>query len=205
MRLSNNKLIGITGGIGSGKSMASCFLASFMRLPLIDIDKQCARLLEKGNAGWLEIRNEFGNAFFNHDNQLERKKLRTAIFSDPELRLQINNILHPLAFNKMVEDIKQCPGKVVLVDVPLLFEAGWEDYFDHRVVVYADDVQCCQRIVRRDGIDPDEARRTILSQIPLVDKVLRADHVINNSGCRISSLMEIIHLARLITPGAPCS
>lgn len=199
--MSGKKPIGITGGIGSGKSMASRFWASYRQLPLIDIDEICAGLLEKGNAGWLAIRNEFGNTFFKHDGRLDRKGLRSAIFSDQKLRLQVNDIMHPLALTKMEAEVKQYQGGGVLVDVPLLFEAGWEEYFDHRVVVFADEMTCCQRIMERDGIGPDEARRTLLSQIPLTDKVLQADHVINNSGCRVFSMLEIIHLAWLITPG----
>jgi dephospho-CoA kinase len=101
----------------------------------------------------------------------------------------------------MEAGIKKCPVGEVLVDVPLLFEAGWEAYFDHRVVVFACDAVCCSRIVKRDGISPEEAWRTVHSQVPLNEKVIRADHVINNTGCRVASRLEIIHLARLITPG----
>jgi dephospho-CoA kinase len=200
MSLVSRKLIGITGGIGSGKSMVSRFWSSYRQLPLVDVDELCAGLLTKGNVGWQAIRQEFGSIFFNQDNQLDRKGLRTAIFSDSQLRLQVNDIIHPLALAAMVAVVKQFQNTDVLVDVPLLFEAGWGSCFDHRVVVFADEFTCCRRIVQRDNIASDEARQTVLSQIPIIDKVMSADHVINNSGPRLSSMLEIIHLARLITP-----
>lgn len=202
MRLSDKKLVGITGGIGSGKSMVSRFWASYSQLPLIDIDEVCRGLLEKGKSGWQAIRREFGTTFFKHNNQLDRKSLRTAIFSDPQLRLQVNDIIHPLALVEMVTGVEQCRGGEVLVDVPLLFEAGWEGYFDHRVVVFADKTTCCRRIVKRDTIGPEAARQAVASQVRITEKVMHADHVINNAGCRLASALEIIHLARLITPGS---
>lgn len=199
MTLSKKKLIGITGGIGSGKSRVSRFWSSFADLPLINIDSVCAQLLENGNAGWQAVKKEFDESFFHRDGQLDRKRLRTAIFSDAKVRRQINALIHPLALVKMLEAISQCEKEDVLVDVPLLFEAGWEDHFDCRVVVFADTSVCCQRIVERDRVDLDEAGRTVLSQLPLPDKIMRADHVINNSGSWVSTILEIIHLARLIS------
>jgi len=198
MASGKKKLIGITGGIGSGKSRVSRFWSSFANLPLINIDSVCAHLLDKGNAGWLAIQKEIDESFFLRDGQLDRKKLRIAIFSDAELRLHLNTLIHPLAFEKMFEAIRKYEKDTVLVDVPLLFEAGWEDHFDYRVVVFADSLLCCRRIVERDSVDSDEAARTISSQFSLPDKIMRADHVINNSGSWFSTILEIIHLARLI-------
>lgn len=195
------KLIGITGGIGSGKSRVSRFWASFADLPLIDLDLVCAQLLNKGNAGWRAIQKEIDESFFLRDGQLDRKRLRAAIFSDAELRHHLNALIHPLAFEKMLEAIRQYENDAILVDVPLLFEAGWENHFDYRVVVFADSLLCCRRIVERDRVDFDEAERTVFSQFPLPDKVMRADHVINNSGSWFSTTLEIIHLARLIASG----
>ncbi len=113
--------------------------------------------------------------------------------------MQLNELIHPLALVKMREAVGRCENDAVLVDVPLLFEAGWEVHFDCRVVVFADTSTCWQRIGGRDRVDPAEAGRTVLSQFPLHDKIMRADHVINNTGSWVSTILEIIHLARLIS------
>ncbi|MDW7774416.1 MAG: dephospho-CoA kinase [Desulfobulbaceae bacterium] len=192
------KSIAITGAIASGKSRVSRYWASFAGLPLIDVDVVCAELLAEGNAGWQAIKKEFGTAFLFPDGRIDRKRLRTVLFSDAQVRHKINDLIHPLAFERTIAAIEMCPEDTVLVDVPLLFEAGWEDYFDYRILVFADPAQCCRRLIQRDSIDPEEAGRTILSQLSLHDKILRSDHVINNSGSWVSTLLETIHLARLI-------
>lgn len=192
------KLIAVTGGIGTGKSRVSRYWASCAELPLVNVDIICAELLEKGNAGWQAIKNELADDYFLHDGRLNRKRLRSALFSNERIRLRMNELIHPLAFADTMKAVRRHEKKTVLVDVPLLFEAGWENYFDYRVVVYADSTICCQRVVDRDRIGFAEARQTLETQLPICEKVLRADHVINNSGSWVSTMLEIIHLARLI-------
>lgn len=192
------KRIAVTGGIGSGKSRVCRYWASRAELPLIDVDVICAGLLEKGEAAWLAIKNELDDEYFLPDGRLDRKRLRRALFADERIRLRMNELIHPLAQAETVSAISRFEGRDVLVDVPLLFEAGWENYFDVRVVVYADATVCCRRVVNRDCIGPAEARQTLLAQLPLYEKVLRANHVINNSGSWLSTMLEILHLARLI-------
>ncbi len=89
-------------------------------------------------------------------------------------------------------------GKLVLVDVPLLYEAGWQAVFDYCVVVYADCCTCCQRIMKRDQIDRAEAERTIQSQMSLAEKILHADHVVDNSGSMVATLIQVSHLGRYV-------
>jgi len=192
-------LIAVTGGIGTGKSKVCRFWASCASLPLVDVDQVCAELLGKGNKGWQAIRDEYGGTFFLQDCRIDRKKLRTAIFSDATVRLKVNSLIHPLAFDRIFEMISRCESDTVIIDVPLLFEASWENHFDSLVVVFADPEICCRRIVSRDGIDPAEAGKTILSQMPLLEKIMLADHVINNSGCWTATILEIVHLAKLIS------
>ena len=191
-------LVGITGGIGSGKSTVSRYWASYAGLLRIDIDKICARLLEKGKAGWKQLHNHLDASFFGPDGQLDRRRLRLDIFSDPGLRKEVNRLIHPLAFEGMRSEAAAAEGRVVLVDVPLLYEAGWQDQFEHCVVVYADYATCCQRIIKRDQIALQEVERTVRSQAPLAEKALLADHVINNSGSVVSAMLEVIHLSRVV-------
>lgn len=196
----NKKIIGITGGIGSGKSSVCEYWAALTGLPHINIDGVCAQLLEKEQVGWRLLRETLSSSFFLKDGSLDRKKLRTAIFQDESLRLRLNDLLHPLAFDRMVEVVHYNKCNTVLVDVPLLYEAGWEDFFSSCVVVYAHQAICSRRLVGRDNIGVTEAEKTIRAQLPLADKVMMADHVIDNSGNWLSTCLEIRHLAKILTP-----
>lgn len=189
-------LIGITGGIGSGKSTVSRYWAAHFKLTRIDIDGICAMLLQKGRPGWQQLKNHLDGSFFERDGQLDRRLLRLAIFSDHGLRAEVNGLIHPLALEAMFKDAAKEEGRVILVDVPLLYEAGWQEKFTTCVVVYADYGICCQRIMKRDKISLDEVNRTVCSQAPLAEKALLANHVINNSGSAVSTMLQVLHLAR---------
>jgi dephospho-CoA kinase len=197
MKLDGASLIAVTGGIGSGKSRVSRYWAACAGLPLIDIDAICAKLLEKGNAGWQAIRDELGNDYFLPGGSLNRKMLRCDLFADEGIRQRVNALMHPLARQKMNETASRLRGRDVLVDVPLLFEAGWEESFDRLVVVYACAATCCRRVAGRDRITPVEAGQAMHAQFPMEEKVMRADHVVNNSGNWTSTVLEIRHLASL--------
>ncbi|MDD3617888.1 MAG: dephospho-CoA kinase [Desulfobulbaceae bacterium] len=191
-------LIGITGGIGAGKSTVSGFWSRYMGLPLIDIDTVCRDLLERGKPGWLALRRTLDHSYFTAEGDLDRGRLRSALFADGELRRTINGLIHPLAREMMKIQAAACARTMILVDVPLLFEAHWQDQFHGTVVVYAGKVVRCRRIVARDGVSPDQAVLSIAAQMPLADKVLLADHVIDNSGCWLAARMQAVHLARLL-------
>lgn len=191
-------LIGITGGIGAGKSTVSRFWSRYMNLPLVDIDAVCRKLLEKGQAGWQALRRNLHSSYFAADGSLDRGRLRSALFADDELRRLVNSLIHPLAGEMLNRLTAEWAKRVVLVDVPLLFEAHWQNRFHGTVVVYADKVVRCRRIVSRDGVSPEEAARSMAAQLPLADKVLLADHVIDNSGCWPAARMQVVHLARLL-------
>ncbi|MHB8790693.1 MAG: dephospho-CoA kinase [Desulfobulbaceae bacterium] len=191
-------LIAITGGMGSGKSTVSRFWADFMHLPRIDIDEVCRQLLAREMPGWHALRSQLPATFFTAAGDLDRGRLRAALFADAELRRQVNNLIHPLARDRMVDMTGQMNGAMVLVDVPLLYEAGWQDRFDHCVVVYAERAVCCRRLVARDRIAPEEALRSMAAQMALADKTLLAGHVIDNSGCWLFARLQVAHLGRLL-------
>ncbi len=191
-------LVGITGGMGSGKSTVSRFWATCMNLPRIDIDEVCRQLLERNMSGWHSLRSLLPKSFFTAEGDLDRRRLRTALFADAELRRQVNGLIHPLAQDRLWIMAGQMAESMVLVDVPLLFEAGWQDRFDHRVVVYADRATCCRRLITRDRITPEEAVRSMAVQMPLAEKALLAGHVIDNSGCWLFARLQVVHLARLL-------
>jgi dephospho-CoA kinase len=195
-------VIGITGGIGSGKSTVSRFWAARAGLPLIDIDQLCRELLEIGMPGWVALKTRLGEAYFDPDGRLNRQCLRAAIFDDAGLRHVVNQFIHPLAMQLLHKKMGYLDGDV-LVDVPLLFEAGWEKQFSRTVVVYADRQTCCRRLCSRDRILPGEAVKAIAVQMSIGEKALRADHVVDNRYCWLLTRMQISHLAEIVRTGCP--
>lgn len=194
------RLIGITGGMGSGKSTVSRFWAAQAGLARIDIDEECRRLLVPGEAGWQALRALLPATFFTDSGALDRQSLRRALFADAELRGEVNRCMHPLARKRMHEMAGRAE-ETVLVDVPLLYEAGWQDEFAACVVVYARPQVCCLRLVARDKIAPGDAAQSMAAQADLGEKVLLADHVVDNSGCWLCTRLQVVHLARVLGTG----
>ena len=195
--MSANSLIGITGGIGSGKSSVSRFLAAYTKLPLVDIDQLCRELLEVDMPGWVALKANLESAFFRTDGSLDRGRLRAAIFDDNNLRKTVDQFLHPLAQDLLLYKTAGLEG-VVLVDVPLLFEARWENKFERTVVVYADQQTCCRRVTSRDNIFAKEAAKAIFAQMAIGEKAMLADHVIDNRYCWLQTRVQVVHLVELI-------
>ncbi len=202
----SGKVLGLTGGIGSGKSTVGEFLSRSAGWHRLDADDICRLLLRPGEPGWRGVSRVLGQEFFLPDRSLDRKKVREAIFSDPTLRGRINAVIHPLARDSVAAGIaswRQTAGReggaVLVVEVPLLFEASWQDDFDAIVVVYADQSVCLSRIASRDGVSLESAEAALASQWPLADKSLAADYVIDNSGSRAGTCLQLLHLIRLVS------
>jgi len=175
-------ILGITGGIGSGKSSVGRLLASYCLAPLIDVDQCCRHLLEIGQPGWRALRAVFGQRFFQPDGSVDRPALRRHVFADADIRCQVDTLLHPLAREALRAQVGGQRSPLILVEIPLLYEAGWRDEVDAVLVVYARRGARCCRIMRRDGVTRREAARAIAAQMSLEDKAARAELVIDNSG-----------------------
>ncbi len=190
----NPFVLGITGGIGSGKSCVSRLLASYCLVPLIDVDQCCRRLLDINQPGWLALRSEFGEVLFLEDGTVDRVALRERIFNDAETRLQVDALLHPLAREAMREQVGPQQAPLILVEIPLLYEAGWQGEVDAVLLVFARrGVQCC-RIMRRDGVSRRAAAQAIAAQMSLKEKAERAEYVIDNSGTWASTRAQVVSL-----------
>ncbi|MDA8161013.1 MAG: dephospho-CoA kinase [Desulfobacteraceae bacterium] len=170
----------ITGGIGSGKSRVARWLATECGLPLLAADQEVRALLEPGEAGWQRLR-RLGPDFFDPDGTLRKASLRRAIFADPGLKRQVESALHPLVLAALLAKMAGVPGRC-LVEVPLLYEVGWQDYFVEVVAVVAPETICLERVMRRDQVSENEARAAIAAQMPIADKAAQADKVIDNGG-----------------------
>ncbi|MDU9049461.1 MAG: dephospho-CoA kinase [Candidatus Electrothrix sp. Rat3] len=189
------QVIGITGGIGSGKSRVCAFLAERYNFPLLSLDIICRDLLRPQEAGWQALRDLLPDAYFTRNNELNRQFFRQQLFADAALRSRVDSVLHPLARQEMEQQIASLiagnnagpdaglsgPGPI-LIEIPLLFEAGWQESVDMILVVYADTTVRLQRIMQRDRVNEEQAKKAVAAQQCLREKAASADHVIDNSG-----------------------
>ncbi|MGB9856564.1 MAG: dephospho-CoA kinase [Dictyoglomaceae bacterium] len=173
-------ILGITGGIATGKSLVVKILRD-LGACVISADEIVHFLLSQSY--YLnKIRKFFGNEVFDGEI-LNRKKLGRIIFSSEEKREKLNNLLHPPVLKIMKEEIEKNKEKkgILAFEVPLLFEVGIEDWFDEIWVVYAPLEKQLERLMKRDNISYEEAINRIKAQISLEEKIKRADYVIDNS------------------------
>ncbi len=199
------ELIGITGGIGSGKSRVCQYLAALSGWPLLDLDQICRQLLLPQAPGWQALRALLPAVFFTAAGELNRPKLREAIFADAALRQQVDSLLHPLAKQEMTAQAAKLNTSLVLAEIPLLFEAGWQDSVSQIVVVYADEAVRLRRIMERDQVSEEQARLAIAAQMPLEDKALLADHCVDNSGDWASTCGQLRQIVKKIYPSTHTS
>ena len=177
--------VGLTGGIGSGKSTVC---KGFARLgaKVLDADEVAREVVLPGKPAWTKLRETFGSEFFHSDGKLRRGKLRRLVFADPELRSRLNAIVHPevmRAIERRSEEMTSlAEDAVVLVDVPLLLEVGVAHRFDKVIVVYVRESVQIERLRQRDGLSIEEAGQALSAQMDLGEKVKQADFVIDNSG-----------------------
>lgn len=198
----NVKIFGLTGGICSGKSSVASFWQENFFVFCLSADLTARKLLEPGQMGWQRVK-ELAGGFILADQQVDRRGLRQALFNDKSLRYDLNQALHPLIKEDIYRQVADlAAGKdglqFFLIEVPLLYEVGWDKEFGEVIVVYVDNWQQCRRIIVRDMISRTEAERALSCQWPLFDKALLADHVIDNNYCWPLTVLQLIHLGRLL-------
>jgi len=179
--------VGLTGGIACGKTLAAnLFHAQGARL--IDADVIAREVVEPGREGLERIIQHFGTGVLHDNGALDRKKLGSIVFRDPEQRVELNRLLHPLIVNEidrlLAELSVSAPSAVAVVEVPLLIECGLQKKFDTIVLVCADRKIQLQRLMKRDSITEKEAEERLGSQMPIGEKRHHADFVIENNDTR---------------------
>lgn len=176
--------IGLTGGIASGKSTVSAYL-SHKGIPIVDADKIARALAEKAGPIWRAYVNRYGEDVVNADGTLNRAKLGALIFSSPKELQWVNETTHPLIRVACLERVKQLEkngSKVVILDIPLLFETSWQKYMDESWLVSIPRELQIFRIMHRDGLSAEDAENRIKAQMPLEEKRRLADRIIDNGG-----------------------
>ncbi len=183
--------IGITGGISTGKStFCECVRGTLSTAKLFNADQAAHALVEVPEVQQ-EIRAEFGSGVFSRDGDLNREKLRAIIFGDAIKRRALERILHPRIRRQWRTEAKRHRNSpdFFFADIPLLYETGGETLCDRVVVVACSENVQVARLAQRMSINGTEAEQMIRSQMPLDEKIARADHVVWNDGSR-AALME---------------
>jgi len=177
-------IVGLTGGIASGKSTVSNMFKA-MGITVIDADVESRLAVEIGEPAYREIIATFGEGILQPDGAINRPKLGALIFHDEEKRQRLNQIVHPEVRRRMNRKKQEALARgenVVVLDIPLLFESNLTTMVDKTILVYVDpDIQL-NRLMERNGLTMDEAKARIDSQMPLSEKIQLADAVINNNG-----------------------
>ncbi|MFD3420346.1 dephospho-CoA kinase [Streptomyces decoyicus] len=174
--------VGLTGGIGAGKSEISRLLASYGAV-IVDADKIAREVVEPGTPGLAAVVAEFGDGVLTPDGSLDRPKLGGIVFSDPEKLKALNAIVHPLVGARSAElEASAGPDAVVVHDVPLLTENGLAPLYDLVVVVDAAVATQLDRLVRLRGMAEDEAKSRMAAQATREQRLAVADLVIDNDG-----------------------
>ncbi|HEY2102109.1 MAG TPA: dephospho-CoA kinase [Chthoniobacterales bacterium] len=180
-------VIGITGGISTGKSTFAKSLRELLpSARFFDADEMARDLTTKDSVVLNEIRDRFGSEVFQANGELNRSALRTIVFSAPKRRRDLEEILHPRIRQRWSGEAEKYRRSTerFFADIPLLYETGGEAICDRVVVVACSEEIQIQRLMRRMQIKADEAATIIAAQMPLEDKIKRADHVVWNNGQR---------------------
>ncbi|HET6764760.1 MAG TPA: dephospho-CoA kinase, partial [Longimicrobiaceae bacterium] len=176
--------VGLTGNVAAGKSSVARVWRA-LGATVVDADELSRSVVEPGTPAHEAILAEWGDRVRAPDGSLDRAALRAIVFADPEARVRLEEIVHPAVAalrDRAYADAQARGARIVVADVPLLFEVGMADDFDVLVLVDAPEETRLARMVAERGLDADEARRIIAAQMPAALKRARADLVIENAG-----------------------
>ncbi|XP_078722009.1 dephospho-CoA kinase domain-containing protein [Lampetra fluviatilis] len=194
-------LVGLTGGIASGKSTVASIFRE-LGCPVIDADEIARLVVEPGRPALKKIVEFFGEEVLHSDGRLNREKLGAIIFAEPQKRRLLNSITHPDIRRHMLKQILWHFVRgyhYVILDVPLLFEnKTMSRFIKHSIVVYCDPESQLSRLMQRNSLSRHEAELRVRAQIPLDQKRLLADHVIDNCGEREATRRQVVRLHTLL-------
>lgn len=202
-RAGQTKVIGVTGGIASGKSSVSRMLKN-LGARVVDADVLARRVVEPGKPAYRDIVKTFGKQVLKSDGTLDRKRLGRIVFSDGHKLQQLNEITHPRIASAAKREIarhKRLKAPLVVYDAALMVEKGWHRDLDGLVVVSVPERVQLQRLMQRDGLGRSAAKKRIRSQLPQSAKLKVADHVIDNSGTLHQTQQQVKRLWQGLVSG----
>lgn len=176
--------VALTGGIATGKSYVLRRLQA-LGIPTIDADRLAREAVQPGSPGWQAVRERFGERVLGPDGVIDRRRLAAIVFDDPAAREALEGLIHPEVYRQIhawfaEEAARGAP--MAIADVPLLFETGREGEFDRVIVVACSPEEQMKRLVARDRLDDTDARQRLAAQLPIEEKVKRADYVVGTDG-----------------------
>jgi len=193
-------LVGLTGGLATGKSTVSAALRQ-LGCVVIDADVLAREVVEPGEPALADVVTEFGREVLGPDGVLDRKRLGTLVFGDPDKRRRLEAITHPRIRARFARRLEELTGQdfdgIVVFDAAVMIESGGYRDMDRLIVVVTDAETQHVRALQRDGNREDVERR-IASQMPLADKARLADYVVDNSGDRAATLAEVQRVHRAL-------
>ena len=174
-------VVGLTGGIGCGKSSASQFFSD-LGIDVIDTDIIARQLTQPNGSAISLIQNTFGSSIIAADGTLDRNKMRDLVFANSELRHKLEQILHPLILKEVIRRIKQCQAPYVIVVIPLLFETNdYNHLIRHILVIDCDEQQQLLRTMERSNLSEQKVRSIMATQVTRETRIQKADDVILNN------------------------
>lgn len=195
-------LIGLTGGVATGKSTVARMFQQCGAV-VIDADALAKAVVQPGKPAWRDIVRHFGKSILNTDQTINRQALGSIVFSRPTQRRVLERLIHPRVAREQQrltrEATRSDPNAVVLYDVPLLFEAGIDKRVEKTIVVVADQSTQIARLKKRNGLSRAEALRRIRSQMPLTQKIRRADLVIDGTLPRTAGRKRVRDVFRMLS------
>ncbi|MFM2584086.1 dephospho-CoA kinase [Vibrio campbellii] len=187
-------VIGLTGGIASGKTTVANLFKQQFKIDIVDADIVAREVVEPGTPGLNAIVEHFGADIVRDDQTLDRAKLREKIFSNPEEKAWLNGLLHPMIREKMIEDLEQVTSDYALLVVPLLVENKLDSLCDRVLVVDVDPQTQISRTVKRDNVSEEQAKAILASQASREQRLALADDVVKNNPDDPDLLLQITDL-----------
>ncbi|MER2173558.1 MAG: dephospho-CoA kinase [Carnobacterium sp.] len=194
-------ILGLTGSIATGKSTVSNIFKE-QGFPVVDADLGAREVVKPGTEGLSEIKKQFGDRVILADGTLNRAALGKIVFKDEKQREKLNTILSKRIYQWMMDQKKECLKRdpaILVLDIPLLFEAGYEKEVDQVMVVSTSKEIQIDRLMKRDKIGKEEAIQKINSQLPISEKIVLGDSVIDNSGSTENTKQQVINWIDKIT------
>ncbi|MGD1913630.1 MAG: dephospho-CoA kinase [Rivularia sp. (in: cyanobacteria)] len=188
------RIIGLTGGIATGKTTVANYLASAYNLPILDADIYAREAVAVNSPLLGQIVKRYGENILLTDGSLNRQKLGEIIFNEQEERLWVENLIHPYVSDRLDRGIKETSVETLVLVVPLLFEAGMTDLVTEIWVVSCSQKQQLERLMNRNQLTLEQAQARISSQMPLSKKIQKADIVLDNS-FNVEELLQKVDVA----------
>ena len=187
--------VGLTGGIGSGKSTA-CEYFQQLGVPIIDTDQIARRLVGKGQPLLARLIDEFGSAILDPHGELDRPAMRQRVFADPDSLARLEALLHPAIRADVMAQLEQLHADYVIIAIPLLLEKGWHAMVDRILVVDCDEQQQLSRASRRDHSNPAAIQQLMTQQASRQQRLAAAHDILHNEGRPESLQQQVLQLHR---------